>query len=603
MRLRPLSIAVLLAGTSVLPMTAATGSTSPADRTTHPEVVVDLLAPGPTVADPTRRRAPYPTTQTFKLHSLPGAQRTIFLDVDGGTVSGTEWNKSKGLPDGAYVGFSIDGDPSTWTPREHTAIQEIWQVVAEDFAPFQVDVTTEQPRPEALDRADAQDQVYGTTALVTGSQDAAQQLCQLSCAGIAFLGVFDDETSHALYQPAFIFAGQISVDEIGDALSHEIGHTFGLRHDGDAGGDYSPGAGAKAAIMGRGFGFNTWSNGDYPGATNQEDDVAIIAASGAPLRLDDVGDEVGTARELGDGVGLISTRTDVDVFRLGQCDGLVEVSAAPTSPFTNLGVGTRLLDESGAELAVGTPDRYLSRDLASTLKHEVTGTAYLEVDGVGTSAYSDYGVLGGYRVSAQGCNPTGAPLTPGLPADVELRYRDERTLELRWVPPSSGPEVTGYVVSQEGRALSTTKLPAKARSYSFGGLVYGTTYTFTVAAVNAAGQGRSVTVSGAPDGARTTTAPVIGAARPGKPGGARTATVTWAAPSTDYGYPVSGYVVHAVKIFNGYEVGAKTFPATPSAARSLVVTLPAGSWKFYVVALNAGGESARSKYTKLVTGR
>src|SRR5687767_7220913 len=34
----------------------------------------------------------FPYADTFKLHSLPGAQRVIYLDFDGATVSGTAWN-------------------------------------------------------------------------------------------------------------------------------------------------------------------------------------------------------------------------------------------------------------------------------------------------------------------------------------------------------------------------------------------------------------------------------------------------------------------------------------------------------------------------------
>jgi hypothetical protein len=44
-----------------------------------------------------------------------------------------------------------------------TQIQYIWQRVAEDFAPFDVDVTTQAPAPEALTRASSTDTVFGTT--------------------------------------------------------------------------------------------------------------------------------------------------------------------------------------------------------------------------------------------------------------------------------------------------------------------------------------------------------------------------------------------------------------------------------------------------------
>ena len=47
--------------------------------------------------------APYPYDQTFLLHSLPGANRTIFLDFDGHTVSNTGWNHNSGLAERFYA--------------------------------------------------------------------------------------------------------------------------------------------------------------------------------------------------------------------------------------------------------------------------------------------------------------------------------------------------------------------------------------------------------------------------------------------------------------------------------------------------------------------
>jgi hypothetical protein len=45
-------------------------------------------------------------------------------------------------------------------------VQYIWQRVAEDYAPFDVDVTTQVPAPDALTRTDSLDNVYGTTVRI-----------------------------------------------------------------------------------------------------------------------------------------------------------------------------------------------------------------------------------------------------------------------------------------------------------------------------------------------------------------------------------------------------------------------------------------------------
>ncbi len=71
-----------------------------------------------------------------------------------------------------------------------------------------------------------------------------------------------------------------SPKNIAEAATHEVGHNFGLRHDANPSLPYDRGHGAWAPIMGVGYDhpISQWSKGDYSGATNQEDDVAIIRA-------------------------------------------------------------------------------------------------------------------------------------------------------------------------------------------------------------------------------------------------------------------------------------------------------------------------------------
>ena len=62
-----------------------------------------------------------------------------------------------------------------------------------------------------------------------------------------------------------------------------------------------------------------WSRGEYPLATNQEDDLAIIAGY-LGYRPDDVGDDAASATTLSlspvaSASGLIGSATDVDVYR------------------------------------------------------------------------------------------------------------------------------------------------------------------------------------------------------------------------------------------------------------------------------------------------
>src|SRR5205814_3122687 len=102
------------------------------------------LPEGATTASGAVASALAPLTDTFLLHSKPGSKRVIFLDFDGHVMSGNAW--TAGYNNGNPINcppWDIDGDPSTFNDAERTLIQQVWQRVAEDYAPFDVDVTTQ----------------------------------------------------------------------------------------------------------------------------------------------------------------------------------------------------------------------------------------------------------------------------------------------------------------------------------------------------------------------------------------------------------------------------------------------------------------------------
>ena len=111
------------------------------------------------------------------------------------------------------------------------------------------------------------------------------------CSGSAWYDVFDLATDHDFYQLAFVFPRMVGDDvkNLAEVSSHEVGHNFGLLHDGTATDGYCGGHRSWAPIMGAGFGrpIVQWSLGDCAGANNQQDDLAIIAANGASLRPDE----------------------------------------------------------------------------------------------------------------------------------------------------------------------------------------------------------------------------------------------------------------------------------------------------------------------------
>jgi hypothetical protein len=368
-----------------------------------------------------RPAAPYPASQTFQLHSRPGSQRTIYLDFDGATVSGTAWNSNKGAPNTLYPPFDTDGSPSTFGTAERDLVQSVWQRVSEDYAPFDIDVTTQDPGVNALTRTSSSDSTYGAHALITPSATARTAVCGGGCGGVAYVGTFN-AAGNARYQPTWIFPQSLgnSAKAIAEATSHEVGHTLGLLHDGVVGGTaYYAGQGNWAPIMGIGYNkpIVQFSKGEYNGANNTQDDLAVIAAHGAPLAADDVGDTATTASSLGpgtvlSGAGLINSALDTDWFSFSTtCTGTANISVGPAPVSPDLDTELSVYDGRGTVLgAWDAPTSQTSSDVASGLSAALTGTLppgtyYLRVRGVGsgnpaTTGYSTYDSLGRYTVRA-----------------------------------------------------------------------------------------------------------------------------------------------------------------------------------------------------------
>lgn len=383
-----------------------------------------------------------PGPSTFLLHSQPGAQRVIYLDFDGENISGTSWNDDFATGGDCYADpYDTDGAPGSFGQAERETIYGVWQRVAEDYAPFAIDVTTEDPGAAAIDRAGAGDLVYGTRAVITtntslcpNAKTLFENACESACGGVAYLGVFDHATMHAYYQPALIFHGGVHTEKgIAEATSHEVGHNLGLSHDGTSTEAYYKGHGPWCPIMGSCYtkAITQFSLGEYADANNFEDDFLVMQSNGADPVADDHGDTRPTATPLAgptlSGAGTISTRFDVDVFEITVTGGLslFTASPAPTSP--NLDIRLELRDSSDVLIAASDPGaKQSSPDSATGLDATIiqtlaAGTYYLWVDGVGvgtaSTGYTDYGSLGNYTIDGTLDIPSicgAAPVPPGM---------------------------------------------------------------------------------------------------------------------------------------------------------------------------------------------
>jgi hypothetical protein len=426
--------------------------------------VPDGMAAAPASVPPA---GPFPYSQTFLLHSRPGSNRTIYLDFNGHTVSGTTWNTAA-LPTITATPYNRDG-VAGFSNAEQDDIQNIWQRVAEDFSPFAVDVTTQDPGTAAIDRSSATDTIYGTRVVITDSSwYGATPEDRASATGVAQLGNFDSfgagTLSHAYKQPAWAFPRGLTYNakRVADVVTHEAGHTLGLNHDGvppcdlinnfNAPECYYRGHGAWAPIMGAAYAepIGHWDQGEFPNAINTQDDLSEIAANGAPFRTDEHTNARSTATPLGvSSSGVITPGDNADLFRYtATVSGPVTFRAVPAPNGPNLDIALRLYSDASIQLAVDNPvsaqvDEATASGLSASITYSVTAgvTYYLQVAPTGyltplTGGYSSYGSLGQYTVSPSVASNSSRPhdLTSDGPNDLLAR----NTAGQLFIRPGSG---------------------------------------------------------------------------------------------------------------------------------------------------------------------
>jgi len=144
-------------------------------------------------------------TDVFKLHSRPEAQKIIYLDFDGHDLTGTVWSPS------AYLyapACDWDDNPSSFSETDKGYIELIWSRVAEDFAPFDVDVTTELLSQDLITRSGCTDTIYGTRVVIANGM--ASKVCGSGCGGVAYVGSYGQTSDY--YKPAIVFPDMLNRD-------------------------------------------------------------------------------------------------------------------------------------------------------------------------------------------------------------------------------------------------------------------------------------------------------------------------------------------------------------------------------------------------------
>ena len=352
------------------------------------------------------------------LSSRPEANIAIFLDFNGADIQGTVWNADPGAPSVYNCRpYDKDGDETTFSVTEQKNIEYIWREVCEDYAGFDVNVTTIEPAADT----------YFYHALITPATDKNGQNCpHYDAGGIAILGTLgtkiDDYTYGQVeyYSPAWI-RSEYEKDNIGLIISHEIGHNLTLNHHGTTSSEYygghsGGGVPSWGPIMGNPFNKNVtqWSNGDYQSANNtSQDDLATLNFHFSSID-DDFGDSFVNATELSGTTvnGLINNSSDFDFFKFSLAAS--QTITFDLFPYTNTtynlsdwswggnaDLEIAIYNESYEVIGSNNPNNKLDASLSLSLS---AGNYYIRVKAVGAqgsqspSGFSSYGSRGEYNL-------------------------------------------------------------------------------------------------------------------------------------------------------------------------------------------------------------
>ena len=216
----------------------------------------------------------------------------------------------------------------------------------------------------------------------------------------------------------------------------------------------------------------------------------------------------------------------------------------------------------------------------------VSGTSYTVTGLTNGTTYSfTVDAVNGAQLHSAPSSPASAtpvaPVTaPGAPSGLTAAAGNAQ-VTLSWSAPKSdgGAAITSYNVYQGGKKAATVS----GTGATVKNLANGTSYSFTVTAVNKAGEGPA-------SGAASAT-PAAAITKPGAPNGLSASpgngqvTLSWSAPKSDGGAAITSY--------NVYQGGKKA--ATVSGTGATVKNLANGTtYSFTVTAVNKAGEGPAS---------
>ena len=307
----------------------------------------------------------YDGSDTNKLQSRPGATKVLFMDVSVLTLPKAD-------------------------------LWRAWQIVSGAYSAFEVNVTTD---AAVYDAADARNR--GKACI---SDEDGRSTCVVNAFGTSRCCTVYNKGS-GYYQ--------------GNTTAHELGHLMGLDHDGSSSTEYFGGFSSFkwVPMMGDSVPKTSWgaqalfqwSKGEYSGANNTEDDLAIITRN-LPYREDDVPDAKALVIASGgqvssvDNRGQIARNTDSDTFRftIGSGGGraTLVIDRIEVIGGAYLDVDAEIQNGSGTRVAQSNDSA------ARTAKFDVSlpAGAYSLIikggaEGTPQNGFSNYSSLGFYGIS------------------------------------------------------------------------------------------------------------------------------------------------------------------------------------------------------------